>query len=580
MVILLLGAALAASLSGQILSWPEGEPLDGVAVIAWDLRLDYEHAFTDEEGRYTIDGLSPGYWRVLALSPDAMNRVSRYYPAEREHCDGELIGLADDEALTGVDLALPEGGTLRGRLVDPDGAPVPGVDLLARGQGGLDGLEREASTDEDGYFTLTGLDEEEGLGGAWTCEVDGDGWPDQYLGATYEEDEAQVFEVAAGEELDLGDQPLLEGVLVTGAVIGPDGPVADASVHVYASSQVLTVETDADGQYEAVGLPPGEVLTWTRPVGLANTYYPDADRPGETLPALEEGEVLDGVDLHPPLQAVFNARLIGEAGEDLSGVTGLLYNDALTVGFGARAEESGELAIEGLHGGDYTLYLFAADEGYADDFVRGEDGEPVVFTVEGEEDNDPVYLVLEPRARLEGTLVDDAGQPVAGGAVLAWPADDPEGSPVAASAEDDGTFVVNGLAAGRYRVEARVSPWCDSDPGWVTVWWPDDAVNEAFSGALTLDEGEVMDGLVFTLPRDGEQDGMGDAWEERYGLDTGRDDSAEDPDGDGYTNLEEYLLGTDPTDEGDGASGGCGCGDKGSAAGLLLVAGLWRRRRR
>jgi pectate lyase len=46
---------------------------------------------------------------------------------------------------------------------------------------------------------------------------------------------------------------------------------------------------------------------------------------------------------------------------------------------------------------------------------------------------------------------------------------------------------------------------------------------------------------------DGDGDGMPDAFEERYGLRPGdASDASADPDGDGYTNLEEYLNGTVP----------------------------------
>ncbi|MDD5555920.1 MAG: S8 family serine peptidase [bacterium] len=56
---------------------------------------------------------------------------------------------------------------------------------------------------------------------------------------------------------------------------------------------------------------------------------------------------------------------------------------------------------------------------------------------------------------------------------------------------------------------------------------------------------------------DEDADGMPDAWEAYYGLDPYSDDTAGDLDGDGLTNLEEYLLGTNPADpdtDGDGLS--------------------------
>ncbi|MFW9850386.1 MAG: hypothetical protein ACFFF4_14735, partial [Candidatus Thorarchaeota archaeon] len=50
-----------------------------------------------------------------------------------------------------------------------------------------------------------------------------------------------------------------------------------------------------------------------------------------------------------------------------------------------------------------------------------------------------------------------------------------------------------------------------------------------------------------TGPLGGDNDGMPDSWELLYGLDINSDDSQLDKDGDGLTNLEEYMLGTNPT---------------------------------
>ena len=49
-------------------------------------------------------------------------------------------------------------------------------------------------------------------------------------------------------------------------------------------------------------------------------------------------------------------------------------------------------------------------------------------------------------------------------------------------------------------------------------------------------------------PFDNDSDGMPNAWEKRYGLDLNdASNASKDKDSDGYTNIEEYLNGTDPT---------------------------------
>lgn len=53
-----------------------------------------------------------------------------------------------------------------------------------------------------------------------------------------------------------------------------------------------------------------------------------------------------------------------------------------------------------------------------------------------------------------------------------------------------------------------------------------------------------------TVPVDSDHDGMPDEWEQRFKLDPNDSaDGAQDADGDGYTNVEECLNGTDPTEK-------------------------------
>lgn len=62
------------------------------------------------------------------------------------------------------------------------------------------------------------------------------------------------------------------------------------------------------------------------------------------------------------------------------------------------------------------------------------------------------------------------------------------------------------------------------------------------------DVGGWPDLVSGTSPTDSDDDGMPDEWEQQHGLDANNaDDGSSDKDDDGYTNVEEYLNGTDPT---------------------------------
>jgi hypothetical protein len=54
---------------------------------------------------------------------------------------------------------------------------------------------------------------------------------------------------------------------------------------------------------------------------------------------------------------------------------------------------------------------------------------------------------------------------------------------------------------------------------------------------------------IYALMFDMDQDGTDDAWELKFGLNPAdRTDAIQDADGDGFTNLQEYLAGTNPRD--------------------------------
>lgn len=569
--LLLFQPALGATLSGTLRSSPEGLPIEGAYIVAYDSRLAYSYTLTGADGSWTLSDVEAGAWRLRAIPPETQNRVERYYPAARAYCSGSAVNVQPDSQEDGLDISLEQGGVLSGVLLDSVGQPVGNAAVTAYGQDELvSGLTRSTTSDLEGLFTVLGLDISPGQATAWSVGVSVGGWPSQYLGEepTYLADEAHTWEVLPGSGTDIGTTALLDGIGLQGQVRGPDGPVPEAIVYAYSGGQIQTLQTDLDGNYQALGLPPGDALVWAQASGIATTYYPDADRPTEAIDANEEGTLIEGADLNAPAEAILEL----DFGESGAGVRAMVYNSTYSVGKGSAADDQGLVTISGLFGAEYTAFAWGYPADRVSEWVNADEaGEPLPIVVEPASTT-RVQVQLDAGARLSGTLLDDQGKPVYGAAIYVTPVGGDTWSTVSAA---DGTWTIGGLREGSFLLDTRLGAYCLEDPGYVPLVWPGEP-HPIRAAVFQLKPGEHRQGMDLVVPRDDDHDGMSDRWEERWGLDPSLDDAAEDPDGDGLANLDEYLLGSDPLR-------GPGCGRSGSAALILLPFPLLlvgRRRRR
>lgn len=555
-------------MSGTVTT-PEGEPLEGVYVVAYDAGLANTQTTTDADGAWSLEELRRGSYRVRAVPID-QNRVERYHPGAWTFCDGSRIDLDAEEHVGDLDFELVEGGVIRG-VLELDGEPRSGAQVSCRGQGiRSQSVVRSTTTDADGAFVIEGLDADAEDPEPYLLGFSSDGLPDQELGEVY--DDGDTVDVGRGDDVDVGIVPLLIGAAVEGHIDGFDGPVASASVHMYANGQVVSVSSDSEGAYVAEGVPAGDLVGWASREGWAHTYWPDQPLPTETTP-IAEGELLSDYDIEMYEEAAIVGTLDMEG--DLSGVTLIAFNESNTVGLGTQAEADGSFRAGRLHAGLYSLFIYAQPEGYVQDYVRDSDGERQLFEVEYGVDTE-VVVGLERAGEAFGIVEDDAGFPVHGATVYLEPLD-ADTDAKAATTDAEGAWRAEGLRPGIWYAEVFYTPYCDRDPGWVSVYWPG-TVNPEIETTVSVVEGAELE-LSFTMPVDTDRDDMGDAWEERYGLHVGRDDSAEDPDHDGVINLREYWDGTNPTESDAGRCRG-GCGPDGLSAGIWLLPLLLCRRRR
>src|SRR4051794_11667576 len=137
-----------ASIQGEVRDTITGLPVERAHV---SLRRfvnggwDRYGAQTNAEGKFTIMGVPPASYQW------ALERVGYVVPAEVAR-NGLTLHAA--EAKENLKLKLIPTGSISGRVLDPDGAPVEGVSVEAEAGSRA---ERTAATDDRGQYRIGGL---------------------------------------------------------------------------------------------------------------------------------------------------------------------------------------------------------------------------------------------------------------------------------------------------------------------------------------------------------------------------------------------------------------------------------------
>jgi uncharacterized protein (DUF2141 family) len=304
-------------------------------------------AFTDAQGRYEFKDLPAGRFNVSVAKSGFVNMQ---YGQSRPFEPGRPIDLADAQLLEKVDIALPRGSAVSGRILDEFGEPVADASVsamrmqYAAGKRRLVQSGRNSMTNDLGQFRLFGLPPGEyyvsvtmrtldsmvmdmmgasSLGGP-TGSNSNSGYAATYYPGTPNPAEAQRLSLAVGQEavsIDIQMQPV-RLARITGNAVGSDGkPMSGAMVMLIPSMkdamQFLpggTSRTDKDGNFTLSGVAPGD---YTVQVQSLAALMSQATQAMALMGGTEPGK--DG----PPAQTMereFAMAPVNVTGEDITGV--------------------------------------------------------------------------------------------------------------------------------------------------------------------------------------------------------------------------------------------------------------------
>jgi hypothetical protein len=149
-------------ISGTVIEATSGEPVrKAVVTVTWQgTPRSWATTRTDGSGRFTFEGLPPGKYNLSATK--AQLGTANYGAASVREL-GDLITLGEGETRADLKLRFVRSSTISGRVLDPDGDPVPGVsvNLLRSGRNLGERImvnSRSANTNDRGEYKITMVD--------------------------------------------------------------------------------------------------------------------------------------------------------------------------------------------------------------------------------------------------------------------------------------------------------------------------------------------------------------------------------------------------------------------------------------
>lgn len=561
---ILVSFALAGTLEGVVLG-PDGHPEAGANVRIYDERFVQRGTVTDTDGHWSLLDVPEGRWRVRVL-PDTLTQGSETWAGGAVGlCTGARHVVSADSVET-VDVTLQPGTELLGRLTDLEGGAAAGVivDALPVWSDETAVQTRSTLSATDGTFRITGLPAAPDGRDQVLLSFDGDA-PKQFHPAVWSSLDALPVDVPPGAPVTLPETTLLPGTSVQGSVWTEEGPASSGYVGLYDGLQGHGAEVQPDGTFRFWNMRGVPLLLWSNLPDTARTYWPDLADPGSLLEVGDPGAEITDVRIDVLPAATVTGRFAADLPHEDFRVLPVRADG--TAGQSVGVQEDGTFRLTTVGAGDWQLELVSESSTWLSGPLPGGD-----FLAEAGDLIELGDLEPSPAAVVEGTVTDPyTGRPVYGALVSA--VDPVGGGRYGGRSGRDGTYRIGRIPPGIWSLEVDFGVSCEGDRDFVSLQWPGH-YNPDLHGTVELTADAPFRWDV-QMPEDADDDQMADGWELENGLDPTVDDRNEDPDGDGFDNLREFWLGTDPQQvyEGDG----CDCATT-PWPGPTFLGDLFRRR--
>ncbi|MDX9974295.1 MAG: sigma-70 family RNA polymerase sigma factor [FCB group bacterium] len=402
-------------------------------------------------------GLAPGLY-TLCVWEGEDGLVSVKGPVQ--------VDIKEGGAPIALTVEVMEGGIVAGRVTDvATHLPLTGISVGASNHGGVEPGSRNATTDADGRYRITGL-------GKATYSISVGPMPSlgflPIVGADELQAEAAPGKTVEGIDFSMRGTPSIRGRFLdkdgqpaAGVGVKADAPSGDKSPFQERTwSFSKTAVTKADGRFELKGVEPTDGLYVSLYDPAGKSAY--CARPIGPLTLTEKG--LEGLLIRAQEPAEISGVVADSEGKPVSAGTQVWVSSMkFRWGHSATTDARGAFILENVIDGELALSAYVRKEGSL--------GAPITETVEpvkvlaspGQKISEVKITVpaVPPSLSLSGTVRDAAGKAVEGVRVKAEPekgyeycvlvTDDDEG----VLTDQDGRYRIDGLVSGPYRLVVK-----------------------------------------------------------------------------------------------------------------------------
>ena len=352
-------------------------------------------AVTAPDGTYEISDAAAG---------ESTLYFSKFPEVVAQFYDGGDVTVAPGAETADVDQVLRHYGSIGGTVTDTTGAPVEGINVNASGDG-----FGSATTAADGTFVIERLEP----GSDYRVAFFGGTYFTEWYDDASEPLDATLVEVVDATTTPDIDAELAEGASISGTVTAPTpGQAGSIRVTVTGPDGNDTAFTNADGDYELIGLTPGDyVIRFSDDNDVLATEYWD-DAPGlDTATTVDAaaGAVVTGIDARLEPSVSISGTVL-EGGTPSIGAAVAACIDASTCPYTTSAGADGTYVLDEMKPGSYFVRFQSRNPDWADEFWPNTsallDATPVVAS----SDVSAVDSDLDPAGSISGFVTDSTGR--------------------------------------------------------------------------------------------------------------------------------------------------------------------------